>query len=293
MMQVWAITDIGLVRRQNQDAYGSVHKDEQTIAVVCDGMGGSKGGEVASKLAVDRFLSTVASALRAGMTPEQIRERDERVMKKTGGLLDVSPSGPEVLLVDARAVPGTAADQVVEVFGRAAKMRVRAAKIARGPETALAMAQKQLAENGALMVVLVADEKTAPALAVYPEERVAVVNADRLGEGVPAPAKEVRIIKELWRGLGMIGGAGYSTQDNCVMQPVFSLKELDETKFQVMQPINYPKMYKMFNKFGVKRARRIPYRLAVREGWANAPTNDYQKAIWDEEMAKKKEAANK
>jgi len=74
MMQVWAITDIGLVRRQNQDAYGSVHKDEQTIAVVCDGMGGSKGGEVASKLAVDLFLSTVASALRAGMTPEQIRE---------------------------------------------------------------------------------------------------------------------------------------------------------------------------------------------------------------------------
>ncbi|MBQ9431144.1 MAG: hypothetical protein IJU44_06285 [Kiritimatiellae bacterium] len=226
-------------------------------------------------------------------TPEQIRERDERVMKKTGGLLDVAPSGPEVLLVDTRTMPGTAAGQVAEVFGRAAKMRVRATNVARSPDTALALAQKLLNDNRALMVLLVAEEKTAPALAVYPEERVAVVNADRLGEGVEAPAKEIRIIKELWRGLGMIGGAGYSAQDNCVMQPVFSLKELDETKFQVMQPINYPKMYKMFNKFGVKRSRRIPYRLAVREGWANAPTNDYQKAIWEEEKAKMKDAANK
>jgi len=76
MMQVWAMTDTGLVRRQNQDAYGyvQIEQRQQTLAVVCDGMGGPKGGEIASKLAVDTFLSSVQSHLRADMAPEQIRE---------------------------------------------------------------------------------------------------------------------------------------------------------------------------------------------------------------------------
>jgi hypothetical protein len=31
--------------------------------------------------------------------------------------------------------------------------------------------------------------------------------------------------------------------------------------------------------------RIVPYKLACEEGWAPAPTNEYQKAIWDETHA--------
>ena len=53
-MNVWGMTDIGLVRKENQDAYVTAQHTAsgRTVGVVCDGMGGPAGGRVASQIAV-------------------------------------------------------------------------------------------------------------------------------------------------------------------------------------------------------------------------------------------------
>ena len=56
-MQIWGITHRGAVRQQNQDSYAAEHlEDGRVIALVCDGMGGARAGNVASAMAVDRFM---------------------------------------------------------------------------------------------------------------------------------------------------------------------------------------------------------------------------------------------
>ena len=51
-------TDIGLVRRSNEDkALSIIDSDGNVLLCVCDGMGGSKSGEYASKIAVDVLSS--------------------------------------------------------------------------------------------------------------------------------------------------------------------------------------------------------------------------------------------
>ncbi len=59
-MQYWGLSDPGMVRSQNQDAYQVVQLDRNTLlAIVCDGMGGAKSGNIASSLAVDVFVEEV------------------------------------------------------------------------------------------------------------------------------------------------------------------------------------------------------------------------------------------
>lgn len=54
ILQAAGRTDIGLVRKNNEDNFG--YDLRHGIFVVCDGMGGQQAGEVASKIAVDTVL---------------------------------------------------------------------------------------------------------------------------------------------------------------------------------------------------------------------------------------------
>lgn len=75
-MQVWGITDVGLVRKDNQDAYAVRERTDSghTVCVVCDGMGGTAGGKQASYIAVDTYVRELEKVLTPEMTPEQLRE---------------------------------------------------------------------------------------------------------------------------------------------------------------------------------------------------------------------------
>ena len=72
-------TDIGKMRKDNQDAYTFIEFDGTTVAaVVCDGMGGVSGGEIASKIAVTAIREYLLKNYKAEMTVEQVKELIEK-----------------------------------------------------------------------------------------------------------------------------------------------------------------------------------------------------------------------
>ena len=216
-------------------------------------------------------------------TVEQIKARDERVMKKTGGFLQQKAEGPLMLFIDAREKPTQTMDEVARLYKLGTHLQCNLEKTPRGEKCPLKFAQEIMAEKKPLMIVAVVDKcEQLPALSVYPEERIGIVNADKLKGGEDPAAPEVRVSKEAWRAMGFIGCIGFSLQENDMMQPYYTLKEIDENAFPYIQPMNMAKLQRFWKRFGVKKEARIPYRSACQQGWAPPPTNDYQKAVWNE-----------
>lgn len=61
-MQVLGKTDIGKVRDNNEDNFAAETMNDIAFGIVCDGMGGTEGGEIASAIAVDTILSQVTNS---------------------------------------------------------------------------------------------------------------------------------------------------------------------------------------------------------------------------------------
>lgn len=73
-MQVIAKTDIGLVRKENQDMVIVEKLNEDTVvAVLCDGMGGMNAGGEASKIAANEIFNRIVASYRQDADENSIR----------------------------------------------------------------------------------------------------------------------------------------------------------------------------------------------------------------------------
>lgn len=73
-MKVYGQTDKGMVRETNQDyiCFGKF-SDNVPWAIVCDGMGGSSSGDVASKVAAQSIRENIEKLYKSGMHPSNLK----------------------------------------------------------------------------------------------------------------------------------------------------------------------------------------------------------------------------
>lgn len=122
----------------------------------------------------------------------------------------------------------------------------------------------------------------APALLCAPEEGWAQVNVAALKKDNPSDETlKSRVAKEMWRGFGYAVGCGNSVAQPCIMSEVADLAALDSLT-NVVGPEPNGKIGTTARQRGARIVRYTSYRRACEEGWAPAPTNDVQKAIYEQ-----------
>jgi len=221
-------------------------------------------------------------------------EKEERMMAflaHTGGLIKEPPKeGPVVSFVNAQEiVPVSALQATVDSIHAMLRFPValRSEPESKNP---LAMAASLVMEKNVVALVLIAEIENFPSILVAPESKWGIINVHALKdpEGDAALLAE-RMHKEMWRVFAYVMGAANSNYQNCLMKPIFSVQDLDAIKMAAVCPEPLNKILTQARMFGLAPIRTVTYRKAVEEGWAPAPTNDVQQAIYDEVKAQKAE----
>ena len=131
--------------------------------------------------------------------------------------------------------------------------------------------------------VVIADVADNPALTVAPEEGWAVVNVRPLA--ADAPSSDVlaaRVRKEILRGFALAGGCSFMARGQIVVREgVHTPKDIDAIPDEEYGVDVQVALGRLLPSYGVIPWTQTTYRKACEQGWAPAPTNDVQKAIWD------------
>ncbi len=116
-MRIVAKTDIGRVRDSNQDSYAAGELPGGVAwAVVCDGMGGAAGGNVASSTAVKMISQQITAQYRDGMSGNSIRNMlASAVAAANVSIFDLARSNPELHGMGTTVVAAILSDHMARV----------------------------------------------------------------------------------------------------------------------------------------------------------------------------------
>ena len=235
--------------------------------------------QISKSLVIAALAASSLVSVRAAdktYTPEELAAIKAKVMKNHGGIITRAGEGVIGLYdcqsrVEAKFLEGRAAVLRENLNG----FNVKAEKMdAPKPGT---LPAKPANVKAALFVV---DDPALPMSLVAPEAQWGLVNVAVLAADKPDATKlNARVAKELSRvAASAFGGSLCAMGSLVTVSTVAELDKADGDQIPFMLLNNV--MHNLQN-LGMTVPRKSSYKKACREGWAPAPTNDAQKAIWD------------
>ena len=198
----------------------------------------------------------------------------EILMKKVGGLLArPNTQRGEVFYVNCqRRAPKEWIDESIMYFAEETKFKISY------KEGSFDLTAPKVEGNATLFVI---DDEKLPPILVAPDSRWAFVNIAPLAVETRPAFFQARTKKELSRGFAYLCGAANSQFPMALTRGIVAHSDLDKN-MDLRLPVDLFQRFRTYMEpLGVTPQISVTYRKACQEGWAPAPTNDVQKAIWE------------
>ena len=210
---------------------------------------------------------------------------NEEFLKETGGyIIKSDPNNGLVLIANAqKRLPEDMISKPVSYMRFHAKMSIGIKAV--DEAKSIAPDSNSAKSLGATIVVFVNDDaKSKSPILVSPDEHWAVVNISALNADEPgAEILALRTRKAVNRAICLVCGAGGSQYPNTLVGPFKNgIKDYDRFSNEGLPPDVFARMQHYLKTLGVRPIVRTTYANAVQQGWAPPPTNEFQKAVWNE-----------
>ncbi len=205
-------------------------------------------------------------------------------LKKTGGMV-LRPGvrqGVIAIINEQKTINSTNFNRIAKTFERALRIKMPISNAAKRLSS-LRDIDGAFASSQADFAVIVVDHPDCDvALSVLPEKKYSIVNIAPLKTDARSEAFLIsRTRKQIARGLLYVIGGACSASLLNVMGPIYSNAELDKIADDAIPVDVLARTFNYLKASGCETHAYVPYRTAVMQGWAPAPTNEYQKAIWE------------
>ena len=217
----------------------------------------------------------------AAPTKAAAKTKLPRGMKRYGGIIQVpnSQKGKIVIVNAQRKLPLSNIRAGMDEFAQTLKFRV---EFVDGEPTTTEKASADMEKIGADVAVFIQDNpESKVTILSAPEQRWTILNASAINADARRDEfAAARIRKELMRGFLCAAGTMNSQYQGSIMAAIKEPKDLDKM-FEAAPVDAIQRAIESLKVYGVTPLEMSTYKKACQEGWAPAPTNEYQKAIWD------------
>jgi hypothetical protein len=230
------------------------------------------------------FMSPVVMAEvadSAAPTKAAAKTKLPRGMKRYGGIIQVpnSQKGKIVIVNAQRKLPLSNIRAGMDEFAQTLKFRV---EFVDGEPTTSEKASADMEKIGADVAVFIQENpESKVTILSAPEQRWTILNASAINADARSDEfAAARIRKELMRGFLCAAGTMNSQYQGSIMAAIREPKDLD--KMLEAAPVDaIQRAIESLKVYDVTPQEMSTYKKACQEGWAPAPTNEYQKAVWD------------
>lgn len=200
-------------------------------------------------------------------------------MKKTGGFVRKAGSakGCFVVLNGQKKVPEVELKVALATLDRQTKVQT---KMVESSGLGVDNVRDKIRSAGGSVGVAVVESETLPSLLAAPETGWAIVNVSALCDGSDAGTLASRLRKEILRSFAFVAGGCYSPFGDFLMRDITAPKNLDVVSNEEFNIAMLQRFSQSLGSYKITPWYETTYLKACEEGWAPAPTNDYQKAIW-------------